>query len=199
MKVLVVGFLPFYRYTHNSCVYVVEELGSKYGFTTYLIPVSLKYIRSELRKTIETTKPDIVVGIGMDTRARRVRIELAAANVASFPVPDIDGYKPLLEEIYPGAPRVLEFDIPVKLVCKECITRRRLPIEVGLAIGTYLCNALAYTLAMLSKDLGFRAAFLHIPPSTDTAMKLGLQIEYSLPLNDIVECIKCVVDVLNMA
>ncbi|MDK2383449.1 MAG: pyroglutamyl-peptidase I, partial [Candidatus Korarchaeota archaeon] len=58
--------------------------------------------------------------------------------------------------------------------------------------GTYLCNAAGYLASLCSSRLRVPGGFLHLPPHTDLAMRLGLP--HHRPLGEIVDTVRCVAE-----
>ncbi len=194
--VLLLGFSLFNGYHYNTCEEVVNILRDTelMGFKIIgiVVPVSLSYIRQRVVSFLEELRPSIVIGLGMAPKATSILIELGATNIAYFDIPDVDEYKARGEELYTSQPLVVETSLPVKEILIECMERKQLKIRPSLSTGTYLCNALAYTIMSYAKRYGVIGGFLHIPPHTDYAMRMKL--ENYLPLYEIVEAIKCVIN-----
>jgi len=193
-KVLVFGYTQFDGYLYNTCVEVLDRLRRDLGASCLCVeaPVSLRFVRDEVPKIIEELEPEMVVGLGMAPSARRVLIEAAALNSLTFEIPDIDGYRANHEPIDGRGPLVVEAPAPLSRVVDECVKRRGLPMKLSMTVGTYLCNAMAYTIYSAGHRMGFRALFLHIPPHTDYAMRMRLPNH--MPLNTIVECVECAIN-----
>ena len=195
--VLVLGYSQFDGYLYNTCVEVLNALRRDLGTECFCleIPVSLRYVREEVPRVIERLRPRLVVGLGMAPSAKRVLVEAAALNSLTFEIPDVDGYRADHEPVNGEGPLVIEAPAPLRRVVDECVKRRGLPMKLSMSVGTYLCNALAYTIYSAGHRAGFRAVFLHVPPHTDYAMRMRLA-NY-MPLQTIVECVECVIDVCS--
>jgi len=194
---LLIGYTQYGRFLFNTCEEVVRELdGSSVGglrIAGLLIPVSLKFVKERLPKIIESYWPKVVVGLGMAPGWRRVVVEMVATNLLTFETPDVDGYVADHEELYPGEPTFIEIPTPRSLVLEECVRKRRLSIKLGISVGTYMCNALAYTIARYGTKRGVPAAFLHIPMHSNYAMRNRFE-GFAAPIREIVECVKCVLE-----
>ncbi len=195
--VLVLGYRQYGRYLFNTCEAIVEALnGSRIkGFSVKAmsIPVSLRFVREEVPKILESVRPMVAIGLGMAPGFRRVVVEMAATNLATFEIPDVDRHVANHEEIHPGEPTILEMPIPRSKILEKCIRGRRLPMKLGLSVGTYLCNALAYTIARYAKRHSALAAFMHVPMHSDYALRNRFEGP-TLPLRESIECIKCVIE-----
>lgn len=195
-RVLLLGFTGFREYQWNPAEEVAVRLdGSTVSGCTVnsrVVPVSLKTVRGLVPRLLGEAKPDMALGVGLAPSARSVLLELAAANHAFFDVGDEDGYRAGGEEVLPGGPPVAHTTIPVARVLRECRAARGLPLRPSVSIGTYLCGALGYTLMRWGMEEGRPAGFLHIPPDTGLAMKLGLPNHLSL--RDTIDTVRCVIE-----
>ncbi len=194
---LLIGYTQYGRFLFNTCEEIVRMLhGSVINgvkIVGLLVPVSTKFVRSELPRILESYDPVAVVGIGMAPGWRKVVVELVATNLLTYEIPDVDGHVADHEELYPGEPTVIEIPTPRARVLEKCIRGRGLPMKLGVSVGTYLCNALAYTIARFAKLRGVPAAFMHVPMHSDYAMKNGFS-GYAAPLRDVVDCVSCVLE-----
>jgi pyroglutamyl-peptidase len=160
-----------------------------------VLPVSLRRAPKMLGEAFEKLKPRIAVGMGLAPRHRKVTMELAAVPVAHFPeYSDEDGVRAELEYVDEKL-QALTPTIPVQEVYNICSRERGLPLTVGVSAGTYLCNIIAYTLYKLGRIHNTYTVFLHLPPSTDLALRHG--ISYGTPLNVQLETVNCIIDILS--
>lgn len=196
-RILVVGYSGFREYQWNTAEAVAVRLhGLRVGgcsVESRVVPVSLKAVKSLVPGLLEELDPAAALGVGLAPSARSVLLELAAANYAYFEAPDEEGYRSPGEEVAPGGPRVVHTTLPVDSIVGECRRGRGLPVRPSVSIGTYLCGVLGYTLMKWGLEKGRPAGFIHVPPDTGLAMKLGLG-NY-LSIRDIVDSVKCVLEV----
>ncbi len=200
-KLLLTGFTYYREYCINPSELVVEELSGHVinGFRVHglVLPVSLGRALSILNRYLRELKPEIVVGVGLAPRAKKVVLELAASNVAHYPdTPDVDGSCVWMKYLDDGGLRVLATRLPVHEVMEYCSRRGGHDITVGLSIGSYLCNAVAYMIHRYAWDHGVVGGFIHIPPHTDLALRLGL--ENYMPLKHVVDAIGCIISTVTM-
>lgn len=195
-KVLVIGYTGFREYQWNPAEAVAERLNGRRLVgcivESHVIPVSISAVRKVVPRLLESVDPAVALGVGLAPSARSVLLELAAANYAYFEVEDEGGYKTGGEEVEPGGPRVVYTTIPVEAVISKCKSGRGLPLRPNVTIGTYLCGALGYILMRWGIEVGRPAGFVHIPPDTDSAMKLGLSNYISL--RDAVDSVECILE-----
>ena len=141
--------------------------GAKVGgcsVVVHLLPVAWKAVR-DAESLLDTVEPEVAVGVGLNPSARSVTVELAGANVGygkDFDGATLDGQRLVDGEpfgkVYPVAANPAEL--------KRCLESRGVDgVRFSLTAGSYLCNALAYTLYRWAHARGKRAVFLHVPPA----------------------------------
>ena len=194
-SVLLLGYSHFASYTHNPSEEVAGRLdgGVIRGCRVrgVSIPVSTRYVLEEVPRLLENEDPTLALGLGLNPRVNLVVLEAASANILHYRAPDEDGVRREAEPIDPEGPRVLAPTIDVVRAYRAC-RDRGLPVTIGVSIGTYLCNALAYTIERWASRRGRLGGFLHLPPHTTLALRLGLPSYQSLDL--IVESVECVIE-----
>ncbi len=203
MKILVLGYGSYNGYLFNSCIDVALEIKNRLstsGNTVYvkILRVSLSEVSNFFSNELEKIKPDIIIGLGMYPRARIPILEAAAINIASYRIPDADHKIYSYKRLFNDEPliRTPIFD-PVHII-EEC-RKINHDITVGLSIGTYLCNVLAYHIYRWSQKTGRLGVFFHIPMISDSLMKnnmLGQGIYPFVSLRDVIEPILCVLNKL---
>lgn len=192
--VLVTGFSYYRGYPYNPSGDLAEKLNGtvieEFKVTGKVLPVSFENALGILEGLLREYKPAVVVGLGLHPRATAVLLELAAVNLAHFERPDIDGFKARLKAIDDEGPQVLYTRLPVDRVHSACNEGLQLRIRPSVTIGTYLCNAVGYKIMHYGSSSGAVAGFLHVPPTTDIAMKLGLSNYIAAwELEEIVRCV----------
>jgi len=194
-NVLLLGYSHFASYTHNPSEEVVRRLdGEVIGgcrLRGLSIPVSTRYVLGEVPRILESEDPTLALGLGLNPSVGLVVLEAASANILHYRAPDEEGARREAEPIDPEGPRVLAPTIDVVRAYKAC-SGRGLPVTIGVSIGAYLCNALAYILERWASRRGRLAGFLHLPPHTGLALRLGLPNYQSLDL--IVESVRCIME-----
>lgn len=194
-NILLIGYSIFSRFQLNPSEKIVTELNGKsisgHRIEGIVLPVSLKYVRENLPKILKERHPLIVLGIGLAPRATKPVIELVASNVASFNIPDESGEKASYEYLDNNSLQCVHTTLPVSEILGEC-NRRGLEIAPSVSIGTYLCGVAGYYIMRYAIERGILGGFIHVPPSTELALrhKLG---NYMSPY-DLVETIRCVLE-----
>lgn len=199
-KILLIGYEGFSRYWPNPAGELVMDLEGKTilecRIKSHTLPVSLNEVRQNLPGMLNDAT--IALGVGLDPKATIPRLETAAVNVAHFVTPDVEGMRVEVEEILPGEPLALPTGLPYKKIYQRC-KDRNLPLRLGLGTGTYLCNTMAYILHNWSRKTSRPAGFIHIPPDTQTTMRIreGKGMPRWL-LREVLLCIiETIVDVLS--
>jgi len=193
-KLLLVGFEGFSKYWPNPAETLVGRLdGLQAGgciVEAKTIPVSLQAVK-QLAGSLEGYQA--IMGVGLAPTARRPRLELAAVNLVDYSEPR--GGEARLTPIVEDAPLTLPTGLPYREIIQACRSKG-LPLDPGASIGTYMCNALAYTLHLHSQKTGVPAGFIHIPPDTATAMRLNMR-NYT-PTWILEETLKCIIHTLAL-
>jgi pyroglutamyl-peptidase len=110
-------------------------------------------------------EPDVIVLLGVATRADRVRLELFARNRRSVLFPDAGGVRPSCQAIAPGAPFFSPGVFPVAAL-RASLRSAGIDAALSRNAGGYLCN-FAYWRALdaAARPHGpRRVVFVHVPP-----------------------------------
>ncbi len=194
-KVLLIGYSAFSGFQLNPSEEIATKLDGTsingYSVRSVVLPVSYHHVQSTLPRLLEEEQPGIALGIGLAPRAARPVIELVASNVASFRVRDEDGALVGYEYVAGSDLEAVRTTLPVSSILEEC-RRRGLDIAVGVSIGTYLCGIAGYYIMKYAETHKRIGGFIHIPPSTELAMRHGLR-NY-VPLSTLLETTKCVLE-----
>jgi len=199
-KILLIGYSVFSGFQLNPSEEIITRLDGAsingYRVMGLVLPVSYRYVQGTLPRILEEERPDIVLGIGLAPRAIRPVIELVASNVASFRIRDEDGALVGYEYVAGSGLEAVRTTLPVSIVLDEC-RRRGLDIAAGVSIGTYLCGIAGYYIMKYAEVRKRIGGFIHIPPSTELAMRHGLRNYVSL--STLFETIKCVLETVTGA
>lgn len=190
---LLVGYSYFDKYYVNPAEEIVRVLDGEvidgYVVEGVVLLVSVDKAKKELKRLLEEGGASIVVGIGLSPSIEKPVIELAFVNMLYFTKPDIEGKKIMFSEVVPGGPSVLYTRLPVRDIVEECRYVGS-GIRPGVSVGTYLCNMAGYMITYYAYRKGFIGGFIHVPPHTDLALRIGLPRH--APLYELVDTIKCV-------
>lgn len=119
--------------------------GVELSISTVSLPVSFSKAWPLLSRTIEETKPDIVVATGLKRAARGILLERCATNIMDSSRPDVDNTAPSLVPIAPGRPAAYWTRLPLRAILGE-FTHDSIPATLSSDAGTFVCNSLFYNL-----------------------------------------------------
>lgn len=180
MKVLLSGFEPFDNLIENPSQLVLEALEKdkeKFGLTTIILPVSFSRAFPLLKETIERTKPDYVLCLGLALNRQEITPERIAINWVEARIPDNDGDMPINERISSRHGDGIFSTLPIKAMIEAC-QKEGVPSTLSNTAGTYVCNYLMFQLLAYAQDKNFRAGFIHLPPTpTLCPLKKGMKVE----------------------
>ncbi len=195
---LLVGYREFSRYYWNPAEEVVNKLNGivvhGHHVVGVALPVSYRVVKRELPLILDRHDPVAVFGVGLAPSASKVVVEAVAANIAYFEDADVDGYRAKLEPVIEGGEKVLPAPVELSSVYKHCIRDRGVRARIGVSVGTYLCNVLAYTIYWWAWRRGRKALFMHIPPTNELAMRLGM--DRGVAFQDIIDAVQCIIEVV---
>ncbi|WP_146604332.1 pyroglutamyl-peptidase I [Rhodoplanes roseus] len=119
----------------------------------------------ELPDLLEREKPDVVVLLGVATRADRVRLELVARNRRTVLLPDAGGARAPAMRIEAGAPFFVRGRYPVARL-RAGLRQAGIDPALSRNAGGYLCNyAYWRALESASRPSGpTLVVFVHVPP-----------------------------------
>lgn len=166
--VVVAGFGPYMEYRVNpawECARLLRGAGID-GARVVAVRVPVDYRKIDLVvDRILARKPDIVVGLGLWPKAKRIRVERLAINAADATFPDESGYQPRHRLIVRGAPAAYFLTLPARRIVAE-LRRAGVPAALSSRPGANPCNYLAYLLRHRAEeeDLGTKCGFIHLPP-----------------------------------
>ena len=127
------------------------------------IPTSFARGTAEVVRQIKLCQPDLVLNVGQAGGATGLRVERVAINLADARIPDNDGAQPVDEPLVPdGAPAYFA-TLPVKAMVRG-VQAKGYPCQLSYTAGTYVCNAVMYTvLHTVQSYPNMRAGFVHVP------------------------------------
>lgn len=195
--IFLTGFSNYDRYYINPSGEIVEFLNGSYiddyKIHGLVLPVSITSAPKILINYLNTLKPDIVLGLGLSPKAKNIIIELVSANIAHFPdYKDIDGNTAWMKLFDHNNLNVLPTRLPIFKIMESCCKNKGFKISIGISIGTYLCNIIGYKILRYAHKNSLPGGFIHIPPSTDLALRLGLNNYMSL--KEMLQAIKCILE-----
>lgn len=168
LHVLITSFEPFAGRRSNNSGAIAEALRLKHGIlgagvelSFCTLPVVYDEAAEVAMRCVEHRRPDIVVSLGEADCG--LRLETAATNLDDSPdLPDNAGQVRVAHRIVDSGPERVGFLFPVQalyLALKDAPSR----IEVSSSPGSYVCNNLAYHLALRLGARGIPFTFIHVP------------------------------------
>ena len=194
MRVLITGFDPFGGERVNASLEAVRRLPARIGaleITTAELPTSYNRSLPELEAAIARAKPEIVLCVGQAGDRAALCVERVAVNLQDARTPDNDGAQPVDVPIVAGGPTAYFATLPVRAAV-AALQAEKLPAELSMSAGTFVCNHVFYGLMRLAaaRKLPFRGGFLHVPCLSGQAAPGGP----SMPVDDIVRGIVIVLE-----
>lgn len=176
MKLLITGFEPFSGDKINPSKLVAKEL-PKRDRSVHILPVSYKKAREELLKIIEIEKPDYIISLGLNAKAKEIKVEKAAYNLMKASKPDEDGVLKTGEKIVSEGQDKILTKVDIKSIVSRC-QEIGIPIEESSDPGRFVCNDVYYT-SLSSKVKG--ALFIHLPKISCLSLEKMVQaVEISI-------------------
>ena len=167
MIALVTGFDAFGGDAINPSYEAVSRLPAHIGtlnVVTAQLPTSFKRAVFKLRALIQREQPDIVLCVGLAADRPAISIERVAVNLDDARLPDNDGAMPKDKPVVRGGPAAYFSTLPVRRIAAR-LHAEKIPCELSLSVGAFVCNHVFYALMHLAAQRGkpLRAGFVHVP------------------------------------
>ena len=167
MKALVTGFEPFGDDPINPACDALKRLPARLGpleIATRLLPTAFDQALRALEDALATTRPDIVLGLGLAGGRAALCLERVAINIDDARIPDNAGQQPIDRPVVPGGPAAYFTTLPIKAAV-AALRAAGLPAIVSNTAGTFVCNHVFYGLMHVAatRRPPLRAGFLHLP------------------------------------
>ena len=155
-QIVVTGFEPFGGAERNASWEAVRQLE---GVRTVLLPVSFARACRMIRE-IAAGDAAAVLCVGEAGGRERISVERVAVNLMDARIPDNDGYQPADEPVCPGRPEARFSTLPVRQILRAVGDA-----ELSYTAGTYVCNAVFYSLMdeILLRGGRIPGGFIHVP------------------------------------
>lgn len=197
-KILVTAFEPFGGRDENPTLRVMAALKAPAGARLFRarLPVEGRAVGKKIETLLTRLKPDLLISLGLAAGEAAIRVERFGLNIADYRIKDNAGWAPEGEKLEPSGPEACAVTIdPLRLAAAA--RRAGAPSYVSNNAGGYVCNTLMYRAmrAIGKSGLGTRYAFIHVPVSTEMALKEkpGKNISPSLPLALITKAVQSAV------
>ena len=169
MKALVTGFDAFGGDAINPSYDAVSQLPARLGtleIVTAQLPTSFKRAVPKLRALIKREQLDIVLCVGLAADRPAISIERVAVNLDDARLPDNDGAMPKDKPVVRGGPAAYFSTLPVRRIAAR-LNAEKIPCELSLSAGAFVCNHVFYALMHLAaqskRRQPLRAGFVHVP------------------------------------
>lgn len=160
MTILLTGYKPFLDNKTNPSKGVSLFLdGYKGCVVSKIFPVSYSRMPLEFEKAVHEINPDIILCLGLHSKAKNIHLEKCAYNLLDASYPDGDGIYKSKEKIDDDGEEILSTELDLSLLEKK-ISDAKIPVEISLDPGRYLCNHIYYLALTRTK----KALFIHLPP-----------------------------------
>ena len=169
-RILVTGFGPFPDTPFNASQALVEDLrgdkadsDQKAEIFTAILPTNWRQAPVRTVSLIGDIKPDVVLHLGVSSRANGLEIETRAFNVTCC-APDCTGSYPPGHYVRRGGPPILKTMLPAKRLLLK-LRLAGVPASLSPDAGRYLCNAVLYESLFQAKRMPNApfTGFIHIP------------------------------------
>jgi pyroglutamyl-peptidase len=190
--VLLTGFEPFGGDASNPSGEAVRLVADRWrgqeALVAEVLPVTFAGATARVRELVGELSPDVILATGLAGGRSSVTPERVAINLADARIPDNSGFQPLDEPVVAGAPAAYFATLPVKAIA-AAVGEAGIAASVSHSAGTFVCNAVMYTVLHATAGTGVRAGLLHMPWA-DGAAPAGAP---SLPLDDLVRALELAV------
>ncbi len=201
LRVLMTGFRPFNNEKINPSFEAVKRVApsEKIELIRMELPVSYEKAPEILRESVRKYRPDAVICVGQAGGRSQITPEKCAINWMEAAIPDEDGVKADGRKISMNGPDGLFSTLPVHQIAAD-LRKAGIPSAVSFTAGTYVCNALMYSLLNFLNhepaSAKVRAGFIHVPYLTEQVIGKSGNLP-SLELSQIVRGLECAINSLS--
>ena len=138
----------------------------------------------ELKSVLSTVKPHIVIGLGLHPGTKYPLLELAAVNLLRE-----RGYERSYTKLDEAGSLAVAIPIDYSKLL-DYLWSKGYSVYPSNTLGTYYCNAVAYTIYSYGLKSGACTVFYHIPPVSDLLIRLGRVEECAWSVNLLVKLVE---------
>ncbi len=179
--VVITGFDPFGGEPVNPAFQAVSLLpdavvygqGQQADVIKAEIPTSFTRSKQAVAELENHYHPDLFISVGQAGGRSAITVERVAINLEDARIPDNDGEEPHDQPVIQGDQTAYFSTLPDKNIVKS-MNEQGIPAQLSYTAGTYVCNAVMYTLLALRQDekrperkLPHISGFIHVPYSTE--------------------------------
>ena len=195
MAVLLFGFEGFLEYKDNPAKVVVEALNHHrvggHEVLSVVLPVEYGKAPQIVSREISSVKPVLALGVGLAPGRAKLTPEKIAINYKYSKEPDNAGVTARGDRLDDG-PDGMFTNIPVEEIVDH-LNSMGIPAELSLSAGSYLCNAVMYTIIREQRKHGGLGGFVHVPCHEKCASSIPRPIP-SMSLDTMVRGVRTVVE-----
>jgi|SRR3989344_110314 len=163
-KTLIYGFDTFGSYKENPSNSLVKQITNlNPNIQSITLPVN-ENAWDVLKKEIDKTKPEIVIGFGVSPGRAKISVEIIAIN--KIHNQNAEDYEKLSENepIIKNSPLAQETNLSAKELI-EFLKKENILADYSFSPGTFICNEVYYQLLfnIKSQNRNIKSIFIHIP------------------------------------
>ncbi len=201
MDAILFGFGPFSKYKENPSKIIVEKMDGKIisglRIKGILLPVTYSEVKDIIKREIVSRKPNLALGIGLAPGRNKITLEKIAINYEYSSIPDTSGMKGTGKRIDPDGPDGIFTNLNVEKIVRK-LNEEKIPADISLSAGGYICNLAMYAIMQNSIKLGIKGGFVHIPCHRElVASDMELNCPY-MEIGTIIKGIKIILKNFNL-
>lgn len=163
-KVLLSGFGTFDEHKENSSQIIAEMFRNTkidgLDIRVVILPVTFARAFEDLKRDIDSFKPDYIVSLGLAGNRKAIELEKVAVNVIHTRGGDNDGVSMQDQVIDADGPVGYFSTLPLKEMRE---VESEFPVKMSFSAGAYVCNFLMYKTLAYTQGTGVKAGFVHLP------------------------------------
>lgn len=196
-SILISGFEPFDGDAVNPSWSIATALDGRelagHRVKAVQLPVVFGLAAQRLQAAIRSSRPAMVLALGLAAGRHELSIERFALNHADARIPDNAGQQPKDSRILDSAPLAYATSLPVAAILAR-LRAQGIPVAASLSAGAYVCNDLFFRLmhALAKRKAPPPAGFVHVPYASE---QLGARSGVpSLPLATLIQAVAEIVE-----
>lgn len=171
--IILTGFDIFGPYSFNpskdlACYYNSKFITGQEQIIGVVLPCTYFGAFETLAGIIDWKNTYAIIGVGLSSGAKGVRIETTFKNLMNGKYPDADGYDPKNVPIKNGAAAAL-ISTADNIHLLGLLYEKNIPVEISIDADSFVCNSLGYqtTQKIIDENLPIKNMFIHIPWTDD--------------------------------
>ena len=171
--ILITAFDPFGGESVNPSWQAVSALPDEIcGWAVRKVQLRTVFGKAEeeLAAAMKEFSPDAVICTGQAGGSSGIRLERVAINLIDARIPDNEGNQPVDIPVVKDGPAAYFTELPVKLM-RERLQDNNITAELSYSAGSFVCNAVMYSLLHLIKRKykKVKGGFIHVPFAPEQA------------------------------